>query len=116
MPPRADFYATGRPGPEDVLLLVEVMDTTAQTDRGVKLPLYAPAGVGEVWLADLDADSIEVYRRPTASGYGDARVLLRGERIAPQAFPDLSLTIDELLGGRRRPVRRGRSRPRSDRP
>ena len=96
--PRADFYAAGRPGPDDVRLLVEVMDTSAETDRGVKLPLYARAGVGEVWLADLNADCLEVYRRPTASGYTDARALRRGERVAPQAFADLALTVDELLG------------------
>ena len=96
--PRDDFYARGRPGPEDVLLLIEVMDTSAETDRGVKLPLYARAGIAEVWLADLNADSLGVYRLPTASGYGDARVLRRGERVIPQAFPDLPLTVDELLG------------------
>lgn len=96
--PRDDFYAKGRPGPDDVLLLIEVMDTSVETDRGVKLPLYARAGVAEVWLADLNADSLGVYRLPTASGYGDARVLRRGERIIPQAFPDLTLTVAELLG------------------
>lgn len=112
---RGDFYARGRPGPDDVLLLVEVMDTTAARDRGVKLPLYARAGVREVWLADLSADALEVYRRPAATGYRDARVLRRGERITPQAFPDLTLTVDELLGGRAR-VRRGRTPRRSRRP
>ena len=112
---RGDFYASGRPGPDDVLLPVEVMDTTAARDRGVKLPLYARAGVGEVWLADLTGDALEVYRRPAASRYRDARVLRRGERITPQAFPDVMLTVDELLGGRAR-LRRGRSRSRSGRP
>ena len=96
--PRNDFYASGRPGPDDALLVIEVMDTSAETDRSVKLPLYARAGIAEVWLADLGADSLEVYRRPTAAGYSDARVLRRGEQIIPQAFPDLTLTVDELLG------------------
>ncbi len=48
--PRADFYAKRRPGPEDVLLLIKVMDTSAETDRSVKLPLYARAGIAEVWV------------------------------------------------------------------
>lgn len=96
--PRADFYATGKPGPDDVLLLVEVMDTSAETDRSVKLPLYARAGIVETWLLDLGADRIEVYRRPGAAGYGESRALGRGERLTPLAFPDLSLTVDELLG------------------
>ncbi len=96
--PRADFYATARPGPEDVLLLIEVMDISAETDRGVKLPLYARAGISEVWLVDLGTDSLEVYRRPAAAGYAEARALRRGDRVSPQAFPDLTLTADDLLG------------------
>ena len=95
---RGDFYASGRPGPDDVLLLVEVMDTTAARDRGVKLALYARAGVREVWLADLTADAVEVYRRPAGAEYADARVLGRSERVSPEAFPDLALTVADLLG------------------
>jgi Uma2 family endonuclease len=96
--PRADFYASARPGPDDALLLIEVMDTSTPTDRGVKLPLYARAGIAETWLVDLGADAIEVYRRPAGSEYAEARVLRRGERVSPLAFPELTLTVDELLG------------------
>lgn len=64
----------------------------------MKLPLYARAGIAEVWLAHLGADTLEMYRRPTTAGYNDARVLRRGERVGPQAFADLTLTVDELLG------------------
>ena len=96
--PRADFYASARPGPDDALLLIEVMDTSTPTDRDVKLPLYARAGIAETWLVDLGADTVEVYRQPTASSYSDARVLRRGERVSPLAFPELTLTVDELLG------------------
>lgn len=95
---RDDFYASGRPGPDDALLVIEVMDTSVATDRGVKLPLYARAGLVEVWLVDLGTDAIEVYRRPAAEGYADARVLRRGERIVPQAFADVTVTVDDLLG------------------
>jgi len=95
---RSDFYTAGKPGPDDVLLLIEVMDTSAETDRSVKLPLYARAGIAETWLLDLGTDRIEVFRRPTAAGYGETETLGRGERLAPRAFPDLSLTVDDLLG------------------
>jgi Uma2 family endonuclease len=61
---RPDYYAGGHPGPEDILLLVEVGDTTAAWDRERKLPLYAAAGVREVWLVDLPAGTVEVCRRP----------------------------------------------------
>jgi Uma2 family endonuclease len=119
---RDDFYAAGRPGPEDVLLLIEVMDTSAETDRGVKLPLYARARIAEVWMVDLGADTLEVHRRPVAAGYAEARVLHRGDCVSPQAFQDLTLTVDELLGrprgtsARRDRIRRGRSRRRPGAP
>ena len=96
--PRPDFYASGKPSPEDVLLVVEVMETSADTDRNMKLPLYARAGIAETWLLDLTTDRVEMYRRPSAAGYRETRTLARSERLAPQAFPDVSLTVDDLLG------------------
>jgi hypothetical protein len=96
--PRADFYVSERPGPEDVLLLIEVMDTSAKFDRRVKLPLYARAGTTETWLLDLTTSRIEVFRNPAAAGYADARVLVRGDELAPAALPDLRVTVEDLLG------------------
>jgi len=96
--PQDDFYATERPGPDDAFLVIEVMDTSVATDRGVKLPLYARSGIVEVWLVDVGTDTIEVYREPAADGYADTRVLRRGDRIAPHAFPDVTLAVDDLLG------------------
>ena len=96
--PRTDFYAAGKPGPDDVLLLIEIMDTSAETDRRVKLPLYARAGITETWLLDLTTDRVEVFRRPTSAGYGEVMTLERNTRLSPHAFPDLVLTVDDLLG------------------
>jgi len=96
--PRADFYAARHPVAADVLLLIEVADTSLPRDRRVKMPLYARAGVSEAWLVDLTTDRVEVYRRPTARGYGDVRALGRGEAIAPEAFPHLTIAIADLLG------------------
>lgn len=95
--PRADFYAKAHPGPEDVLLVVEVSDTSAEYDREVKLPLYAQAGIPEVWLVDLATEGVEVYRTPTPQGYREARQLRRDQRLAPQAFPTLDLAVDDLF-------------------
>ena len=67
-------------------------------DRRVKVPLYAKAGIPEVWLFDVNAERIEVYRTPMPDGYRDVRVLRRGESLAPGAFPDLALAVDDLLG------------------
>jgi len=69
---RADFYATGeRPGPADVLLLVEVADSSLTFDRTVKLPLYARANIAEYWIVDLKRRVIEAYRRPVGDGYAE---------------------------------------------
>ncbi len=96
--PRPDFYAQAHPGPADVLLLIEVAETSSDSDRDVKLPLYARAGIGEVWLVDLTAERVEVYRQPWFRGYQDCHTVRRGQRLAPQALPDLNLSADAVLG------------------
>ena len=96
--PRADFYRTRHPGPTDVYLLVEVADTSAEIDRRVKLPLYARAGVPEVWLLNLNLDAILVHRDPSPEGYRTVQTLRRGERLAPLAFPERELAVNDLLG------------------
>jgi Uma2 family endonuclease len=95
--PRADFYRNAHPGPADVLLIIEVADTSIEADRRVKVPLYAKAGIAEVWLLDLTSNRVVVYRRPTPEGYEDERVLAPADSLAPQAFPDLLLTAAQLL-------------------
>ncbi|HSH60178.1 MAG TPA: Uma2 family endonuclease [Acidimicrobiales bacterium] len=95
--PRSDDYAGGHPGPEDVLLLIEVADTTAAWDREHKLPLYARAGVREVWLVDLPAGTVEVCRRPEGAVYQSVRLAGPDERLAPEAFPETSLLAGEVL-------------------
>jgi len=95
--PRPDFYAEAHPGPEDVLLVVEVAETSAAVDREVKVPLYARFGVPEVWLADLAGEQIEVFRQPSAQGYRELRVLRRGDSLAPILLADLLLPVDAVL-------------------
>jgi len=99
--PRADYYASGHPTAADVLLVVEVAETSADYDRQVKVPLYARHGVAEAWLVDLAAGAVEVYRGPGAGSYGEVRTLGRGETLSPLAFPELTLTVDEILGPER---------------
>ncbi|WP_233258222.1 Uma2 family endonuclease [[Phormidium] sp. ETS-05] len=91
--PRSDFYLNAHPQPQDILLLVEVADTSADYDREVKIPLYAAAGITEVWLLDLGAEIWEVYRQPTAAGYQEMQQLPPGSSIAPLSFPEIMLTI-----------------------
>jgi Uma2 family endonuclease len=96
--PRADFYARGHPVPQDVLLAVEVMESSANYDREVKVSLYAQFGILETWLMDLEQRLIEVYRNPTALGYDVVLQLRGGQFLSPQVFPELELAVDVLLG------------------
>jgi Uma2 family endonuclease len=96
--PRADRYRAVHPTPTDVLLLIEVADTSLRFDRLVKLPLYARHRIPEVWIIDLAAGVVELCRGPEAGGY--ARVIRtgRGAAIEPEALPGLSLRVDDILG------------------
>ena len=96
--PRADFYTAAHPVAADVLLLIEVADSTLAVDRRVRMPLYARAAIHEAWLLDLTADRVEVYRAPTADGYQQLVRLERGQRVAPEAFPALIVGVEDLLG------------------
>jgi Uma2 family endonuclease len=95
-PPRAR-YATGSPGPDDVLLVIEVSDTTVSTDRRVKLPKYATAGIPEAWLVNLPRRTVEVRRNPHDGRYQQVTLYRSGERIAPLALPDVAVAVDDIL-------------------
>lgn len=86
------------PSPTDVLLLLEVADTSLPYDRRTKLPLYGRASVVEAWLVDIDAGKVDLYREPNAGGYADVRSAGRDERFSPRAFPDLVVMRRDLLG------------------
>jgi hypothetical protein len=94
---RADRYAT-LPTAEDALLVIEVCDRSAPGDRAVKVPLYAHHGIRELWLVDLDAEVVEIYRRPSADGYQEVARLGRSDTLAPEALPDFSMTVADILG------------------
>lgn len=96
--PKPDFYASGHPKPEDVFLLVEVTDSSAEYDREVKLPRYAQAGIAEVWLFGSENGAITVYRDPSPEGYRTVAVRRRGEWLSPVALPGRELAVAELLG------------------
>ncbi|MDE2482090.1 MAG: Uma2 family endonuclease [bacterium] len=95
--PRDDLYDTTRPSAEATLLAVEVADSSLALDRGLKLSIYAEAGVPEYWVLDLKHDVIEVYRAPEDGRYAEMHTVHRGERIAPLAFPDVVATSDALI-------------------
>ena len=85
--PKTDYYASANPEPEDILLVVEVAQTSLAYDRA-KLAIYARNGVQEVWIADLSSEQLEVYREPGASAYKTSFALNFSEPLSPLAFPD----------------------------
>jgi len=95
---RKDFYRGKMPGPDDVLLLVEIADSSLSYDRNTKLPLYAKAGIPEYWIVDLIHREIVVHRDPNRSRYRSVQRLKHGDSIAPVAFPDDVLAVADLLG------------------
>ncbi|MEG5017800.1 MULTISPECIES: Uma2 family endonuclease [unclassified Microcoleus] len=96
--PRADYYATAHPIPSEVLLLVEVSDSTVDYDRDVKGSIYARSLIQEVWLVDLVENCVEVYRQPAPNGYSLMLKFWRGQQVAPLAFPEFEVSVDFILG------------------
>ncbi len=96
--PRADRYRRSHPEPADVLLVIEVADSSLAVDRGVKAALYAAAGIPELWIVDLAGDAVEVHRTPAADGYRSVERLARGSELRPAAFPDVAIAVDDVLG------------------
>jgi Uma2 family endonuclease len=95
---REDFYAGADETPEDVLLIIEVADSSEVYDRQTKAPLYARHGIPELWIASLNRDQVMTYREPTPHGYATTHVARRGETISALAFPDLTIAVDAILG------------------
>ncbi|MBA3804648.1 MAG: Uma2 family endonuclease [Acidobacteria bacterium] len=94
---REDFYRQAHPAPADVLLIIEVADTTVDYDRLVKVPLYAKAGIKEVWLVNLPGEQIEIYAEPAGGAYQINKQIKRGEEAQAHSIPDLVVSADTVL-------------------
>lgn len=95
---RDDFYRGSHPTPADVLLLIEVADSTVAADRSVKVPLYALAGIREVWLVNLLDERVEIYSAPSADTYQQVIHAGRGEEARSTVVQELVVSVSELLG------------------
>ena len=91
-------YVHEHPRPADVLLLVEVSDSSLPYDRGVKLPAYARAGIQEVWIVDLVAERVEVYREPAEASYQSRASLAVDDHLSPGALPAVSISGRNITG------------------
>ena len=92
------FSGAWLPGPRDVLLVIEVADTSLERDRDIKIPRYAAAAIPEAWLVDLGADAITVYRGPSPDGYRDVVTVTRGETLRPLLLSDITIAVADILG------------------
>ena len=85
------------PGPSDVLLAIEVADTSAGFDRRYKAPLYARHGIPEMWLFDLNRRQVEIHDEPSAGAYSRTRVVGMDGSLTPAAFPDIAIAVANVL-------------------
>ena len=81
----------------DVLLLVEVAESSLRFDKEVKVPLYARHGIAEVWIVDLAARAVEIYSAPKQGRYTQIRIASAGETIGILAFPDICIAVADIL-------------------
>lgn len=95
--PRADFYRDALPTAADVLLLVEVAETTQRLDRRVKVPLYARHGIPEVWVIDLENALVHLHRRPGGGTYADISATDRPAVTPVTALPGVSIDLSGTL-------------------
>ena len=96
--PRADFYDGALPAAADVLLVIEVADSTLITDRNRKIPAYAEAGIPGAWIVNLVANHIQVFRDPAGRTYRTVTEVAPGAVVSALALPDLTLPVEEILG------------------
>lgn len=94
---RDDFYRGKQPMAEDVLLLIEVSDSTLDYDRNRKIPLYAKHEIPEVWLINLLNGTIELHSQPRDYSFNIVKILRRGEILKSEVLPDLSVSVNEIL-------------------
>src|SRR5690242_2164294 len=94
---RRKDYSAERPLPEDVLLIIEVADSSLARDRGVKADLYAASGISDYWIVNIPGRSIEIRRDPRDGSYRSLVVLKAGEEARPLAFPEVALPVARLF-------------------
>jgi Uma2 family endonuclease len=92
-----ETYRDRHPEPHEIALLVEVSHASIDRDRRIKLPLYAMAGIREVWIIDVDSRSLIVHREPSATGYRTIEVASEAASLSPLFAPEASVRVSELL-------------------
>ena len=95
---RPDFYPEQLPQPEDVLLIIEVSDSSLDYDCETKIPLYAKSNIPEVWLVNLIENNVAIYSGPSSEGYNVITKHHHNQILSPKSFHDITLTVSEIFG------------------
>ncbi|HAS46622.1 MAG TPA: hypothetical protein DCS93_39430 [Microscillaceae bacterium] len=95
---RSDYYGKAHPTPQDVLLVIEVADSTLDIDRKIKAPLYAKAGIPEYWIVNIEAQQIEVYDAPQSGSYQQKNVFGINDEVKAQFNVQIGLKVKEVFG------------------
>ena len=95
--PRPDFYASQLPGPRDIVLVIEIAESSLQYDREVKGRIYAESGVPEYWLVDVDDHTVSRFTEPRDGAYRTLRRCHPGESIAPESLPECLIPVGALM-------------------
>ena len=94
---RTDDYANSHPAPADIILLIEVADSSLDFDRNTKLQIYAVAGISEYWIVNLIENRLEMYRQPEGSIYTNTQIILPPRLVNLPHFPELSLDLTAIF-------------------
>jgi Uma2 family endonuclease len=94
---RARRYSRKRPTSSDVLLIIEVADSSLRYDRGPKARLYATAGIADYWVVDINNCAVHVYRQPAGGVYGTCETFRGTDRVRPHCLPDVELVVEALF-------------------
>jgi Uma2 family endonuclease len=96
--PREDYYRRATPRPDEVMLIIEVADSSLAYDRNVKRSLYARHGIAEFWIVDLSGGEMEVCRQPVGGEYASVSRVGREGILEPELLPGVVISVAALLG------------------
>jgi Uma2 family endonuclease len=94
---RSDEYVNTHPSPEDIILVIEVADSSIKFDRDTKAPLYAAAGISEYWIVNLIDNRLEIYRQPEGSIYASIQIVTPPQTIVLPQFPEIVVQIGDFF-------------------
>jgi Uma2 family endonuclease len=93
----ANEYGDRHPTPDEIFLIIEVADSTLLNDRQKKALVYAKANITDYWILDVNTQQVYVFREPTPEGYRQEAVLAANTMLAPVAFPDITIPLNQLF-------------------